>query len=475
MVGAWGQVYSPGAGHAPPLLAGRDGELGRWRLMLNDVSAAGRRSAQDLVVTGPRGVGKTVLVSSLAAIALESGFEVVTLQAVRGRFPLVDALVQQADERSADGAGPWVRARRAFERVAGVSLGAAGFSASVSTHRREEQPAVRTDPRAVATALAVLAQEVRRDRPGGGVLVTVDEMQVARPEDLALLAATLHRLNVEHPASVVTFAGTGLPHTHDTLIDAGVTHPERLFTFEALLLFTFEAPVTLPDEHATLAVVVPAQAVGVVWHPDAVAAVLAASNGYPAHLQLMAHEVWQTAPGPAQIRPDDAQRGIARAAERIITQALGPRWGRIPDRQLEYLAAVAVNGGATTVGALEITLGRRQQKSSPVRDALIEAGDIYAPRRGHVQLTVRLFGRYILDQYEIARAGAARPDTLLSLDAMRENLAQHRRDVDYARALSGHRTSPGRPHEPTWLPPGTPNRPNAPPPGIAHQPPGPDR
>ena len=61
------------------------------------------------------------------------------------------------------------------------------------------------------------------------------------------------------------------------------------------------------------------------------------------------------------------QRAIPSAAEQIGLRALGPRWERMPDRQMEYLAALAVNGGATTSRELATTLGRAQQASITVR------------------------------------------------------------------------------------------------------------
>lgn len=61
---------------------------------------------------------------------------------------------------------------------------------------------------------------------------------------------------------------------------------------------------------------------------------------------------------------------------------------------MEYLAALAVNGGATTSRELATTLGRSQQASSTVREALIDEGDIYSPRRGHIRMAVPLFAPY---------------------------------------------------------------------------------
>ena len=54
----------------------------------------------------------------------------------------------------------------------------------------------------MAGALARLAAEVAKDHSSGGLLITVDELQVAAHPDLALLAATLHRLNVDHSGAV---------------------------------------------------------------------------------------------------------------------------------------------------------------------------------------------------------------------------------------------------------------------------------
>ena len=78
------------------------------------------------------------------------------------------------------------------------------------------------------------------------------------------MAATLHRLNVDHNASGVLFAGTGLPHTPGVLRKAGVTHPDRLFVLEPI-------PLTLDYDDARYAVVEPARRAGVVWAPDAAA------------------------------------------------------------------------------------------------------------------------------------------------------------------------------------------------------------
>ena len=403
-------VYTPGAGHAPPVLAGRDAVLRDWRLMLNDVSASGRARARDLVLVGPRGVGKTVTLTALAHHAAEQGFEVVTLQAVAGQAGLAATLRQRARSRAAERAGPWRRATAAFDQLDSVTLTVAGSGGGVSKRARAAE--LPQDAGALAQALATLAAEVRRDCPNGGLLITVDEMQVAWPADLALLAATLHRLNVDHPSSVVAFAGTALRTISDALRRAGVTHPDRLLAVEPL-------PATLAREDARYAVVEPARRAGVLWSREAADALVDACNGYPAHLQLFAHATWLRAIGPDRIRRDDVRAGVADATVDLERRTLGPRWDRISDREMEFLAALAVHGGQASTATVAATLDRTPQELSWLRQTLITEGDIYAPRRGRVALAVPVFARFILAQYETARVDAALP--LLPLSQMRRN------------------------------------------------------
>ena len=61
--------YAPGAGQRPPELAGRDAELMRVRRRLGARGAG--RPERSLVLTGLRGVGKTVLLNALRSKALD--------------------------------------------------------------------------------------------------------------------------------------------------------------------------------------------------------------------------------------------------------------------------------------------------------------------------------------------------------------------------------------------------------------------
>ena len=64
--------YAPGAGQRPPELAGRDAELTSFDVALERVERG--RPERSLVLTGLRGVGKTVLLNALRSKALDRGW-----------------------------------------------------------------------------------------------------------------------------------------------------------------------------------------------------------------------------------------------------------------------------------------------------------------------------------------------------------------------------------------------------------------
>ncbi|HUA71974.1 MAG TPA: hypothetical protein VMA96_12850 [Solirubrobacteraceae bacterium] len=63
---------TPGSGRSPGYLAGRDGDLEEFRLLIDRVGRAlGERS---IIYSGLRGVGKTVLLIEFDTLAREAGW-----------------------------------------------------------------------------------------------------------------------------------------------------------------------------------------------------------------------------------------------------------------------------------------------------------------------------------------------------------------------------------------------------------------
>lgn len=68
----------PGAGTPPPALVGRDKELEAARIALARLQA--KRSSQHLLLQGLRGVGKTVLLGAVSALAESSGYSAIQVE-----------------------------------------------------------------------------------------------------------------------------------------------------------------------------------------------------------------------------------------------------------------------------------------------------------------------------------------------------------------------------------------------------------
>src|SRR5687768_16772279 len=85
--------YAPGAGQRPPELAGRDRELEAFDVVLERVARG--RPERSLVLTGLRGVGKTVLLGAMRSAAVRRGWGTGKLEALPDtllRRPLAAAL-----------------------------------------------------------------------------------------------------------------------------------------------------------------------------------------------------------------------------------------------------------------------------------------------------------------------------------------------------------------------------------------------
>src|SRR3990170_3112477 len=90
---------APGAGQRPPELAGRDEQLRAFDVVLERVARG--RPERSLVLTGLRGVGKTVLLNALRSAAVRRHWGTGKLEArpdQRLRRPLSSALHQAVRE-----------------------------------------------------------------------------------------------------------------------------------------------------------------------------------------------------------------------------------------------------------------------------------------------------------------------------------------------------------------------------------------
>ncbi len=394
--------YAPGAGQRPPELAGRDEQLDGFDVVLERVARG--RPERSVVLTGLRGVGKTVLLNALRSAAVRAGWGTGKLEARPDqslRRPLASALHQAVRELGpAGGAGDHaLGVIRSFAQREpdGPARGRGAPKLRERWNPGISVPAVagRADSGDVEIDLVELLSDVggMAADTGRGVAVFIDEMQDLGPDDVSALCAAAHEISQSGLPLIVV--GAGLPHL-PAVLSASKSYSERLFRYSRI--------DRLDRAAADAALVRPASEEGAAFEPAALDAMYAATGGYPYFIQAYGKAVWDRAPG-SPITETDVEVAAPEAESELAVGFFGSRFERATPGEREYLRAMAEvaaarepdDSDAVPTAEVATHLGRKPQSLSPARDALLKKGLIYSGERGLIAFTVPHFGRYLRD------------------------------------------------------------------------------
>ncbi len=407
--------YAPGAGQRPPELAGRDTELAAFDVVLERVSRG--RPERSLVLTGLRGVGKTVLLNAMRSAAVRRGWGTGKLEArpdTALRRPLAAALhlaVRELASSDRDGAAHVLGALKSFALKSEPGRAGGGNGPRLRDRWQPgiDVPAVpgRADSGDIEIDLVELLADVGglAGDTGRGVAVFIDEMQDLEGQDVSALCAAVHEISQTGLPFVVV--GAGLPHL-PAVLSASKSYSERLFRYSRIDRLDRAAA-----DHALRA---PAQDEGADFTAGALERMYAATTGYPYFVQAYGKVVWDVAPR-TPITADDVLVAAPEAEAELAVGFFGSRYERATPAEREYLRAMADLGadpgepgdpggtaagvppvgsdGAVPTAAIAQHLRRKPQSLSPARDALIKKGLVYSGERGRIAFTVPHFGRYL--------------------------------------------------------------------------------
>jgi hypothetical protein len=383
--------YAPGAGQRPPELAGRDAELAAFEVQLERVAKG--RPERSVVLTGLRGVGKTVLLNALRSSAVRRGWGTGKLEARPDqpiRRPLAAALhlaVRELAGRNPDEARHVLGVVKSFAQRDASAKGRQwqpGIDVPAVPGRADSGD-IEIDLVELFTDLAGLAADT-----GHGVALFIDEMQDLGPDDVSALCAACHEVSQQGLPLIVV--GAGLPHL-PTVLSASKSYSERLFRY---------ARIDRLDRAAhDLALVAPARDEDADFADDALEAMYAATGGYPYFVQAYGKVAWDVAPR-SPITAADVAVAAPEAEAELAVGFFGSRYERATPAEREYLRAMADVGGesmeAVPTAAVAEALGRPPQSLSPARDGLLKKGLVYSGQRGRIAFTVPHFGRYLRAQ-----------------------------------------------------------------------------
>lgn len=372
--------YTPNAGSRPHELAGRNGEIEQFRVLVGRLKRG--ETEQSMIIRGLRGVGKTVLLNAFEDHAESEGFITYyhELTPDTGLIGQIARDVQGALARLKLTTRAAARVRSALEHLSTIRLtGPEGIGLAVDL-RRADEGTIAGDLAELFLALGAVAAG-----KGSGVIFLLDEVQFANEVEYRALISGLHRATQKNMPISATAAG--LPQI-PRLTGQARSYAERLFTFPVI--------AGLREQDARSALVEPARRQGVDYQPDALARALAWTRGYPFYIQQLGKHVWNLAASSPMTSEDvDAAIPVAQAA--LDSSIYEVRIQRATAEERRYMRAMAELGeGPYRSGMVAAQLARKTSEVSMARQHLIDKGLVYATEDyGHIDFTIPRFDEFM--------------------------------------------------------------------------------
>lgn len=388
--------YRPGAGHMPPHLAGREDEFTEFVRLLGQSVIL-----ENMVLTGLRGVGKTVLLDTFKPKAIEAGWlwvgtdlsETASLTEVNlARRLMADLSVVTSSYTMA--------VAPAIGFGAGASMSPLTYTALENLYLGT--PGLESD-KLKAVLECVAATLARHER--GRVVFAYDEAQnlsdnAARdtfPLSMLLdVFQSLQRKNIQFMLVL-----TGLPTLMPKLVDAR-TFAERMFrvvTLDRLSKLHSREAITKPLDVADCPVR---------FTEPSIETIVDQAGGYPYFIQFFCREMFDVV---LQKRSNEQQTSVAVESiqRKLDTDFFLGRWARATDRQQQLLWVIAnlrnADGEFTISELLQkaaalLNKGFSPSHASQMLSALAERGLIYKNRFGKYALAVPLMAQFIRRNYD---------------------------------------------------------------------------
>jgi hypothetical protein len=391
--------FRPGAGHMPPYLAGRNAEQTEFRKLLEQDAIL-----ENLVLTGLRGVGKTVLLETLKPIAVQAGWLWVGTDLSESSSTTEEHLATRLLTDLSVVTSSWILTTQEVRRF--------GFS------RATDSEDIRLDYETLQTIytqtpglvpdkikqvletvwMGVQAQDKR------GIIFAYDEAQLladhGRDKQYPLSVLLDVFQSIQRKGVRFMLVLTGLPTLFPKLVEAR-TYAERMF--RVVFLNRLDAKASAAAiRHPT-----EKKECSVRFTDDSIAVVVETSGGYPYFIQFICKEiydVWVQATDAGASLPSIPMEAITR---KLDNDFFAGRWARATDRQRDLLYVAAMLDDCEEEFTVQEIVGKSEEildnpfgnsHANQMLSALCGHGLIYKNRHGKYSFAVPLFSRFIRRQ-----------------------------------------------------------------------------
>jgi type II secretory pathway predicted ATPase ExeA len=341
--------FTPVFGNEPPILAGRELLM---RNVLQGLENAPGDPYRVVIFTGPRGSGKTVLLSKIANEAEACGW--IAIHTVAADGMLAD-LTDQFERK-----GTELLPKAAKQKLTGVQ--AAGFGVSIENVPEQEL--------GWRTRFDYYLDEL--EKQGVGLLFTVDEVTADVPE-MATFVSTIQLFIREKRNIALLMAG--LPNEVMQL------YQHKSITFLRRAFLRKLDPVSRPEVRAAMKKTV--ELVGRKFETAALETAAVATQGYPFMIQLIGYHVFNQSDRKT-ITMSDVEEGIKGAKEDMENMILIPSLKNLTKTDKKYLIAMLPDDEESSIADIAERLQVSASTASHYKRRLIDHGILYDAGRGLV-------------------------------------------------------------------------------------------
>ncbi len=391
--------FRPGAGHTPPYLAGRQDESKEFLRLL-----AQERILENMVLTGLRGVGKTVLLETFKPEAIHQGWLWVGTDLSESATVNEDNIaVRLCTDLSVITSGVVIDTsevqRLGF--IGGVEKIEHTLNYQTLLEIYNSTPGLALDKlkRVLETAWRVLSSTHKPK----GIIFAYDEAQnlsdQAQKEQfpLALLLDTFQ--SVQRQGMPLMLVLTGLPTLFPKLVEAR-TFSERMF--RVVFLKSLEPKESreavrkpIEDENCPVKL-----------SDESIQTITDMSGGYPYFIQFICREVYDAFVQKID-KGERASVPVDEIEQKLDTDFFAGRWSRATDRQRELLSVIATLNSCDDEFTVQEAVDASQEilskpfSNSHVHQMLVTLsgqGLIFKNRHGKYSFAVPLMGKFVSRQ-----------------------------------------------------------------------------
>lgn len=393
--------FRPGAGHPPPYLAGRDLEIRTFRRLLDQ-----RTILNNLVLTGLRGVGKTVLLeSALKPLARNQGWlwtgnelsETINISEDKLALRLITdlSLITSQFEVSRDSVGGMGFIPQREERLV-------TFDHHIMQGLYDSTPGLVSDK---LKAVLEATWHVVKEGGAKGIVLAYDEAQNLSDRadkdqyPLSLLLDVFQ--SIQKKGLPILLVLTGLPTLFPKLVEAR-TFAERMFN---VMVLDKLAPT---DRKEAIQRPIQDQQCPVAFSQPAVEQISNSSGGYPYFIQYICYEMFEAYLGHSRGVPNPGVT-VAHIVRKLDTDFFAGRWNKVTDRQRELLSHIASlehsDEEFTVQEIVEVSKAGNGKPFSPSHVSqmlvtLAEGGLVFKNRHGKYSFAVPMLADFIRRQIQ---------------------------------------------------------------------------